>query len=138
MPAETGTPAGIVHVAERQRRTEQTHDLADDGIEAQGLVADRLEVGRGGQRRGRRVVPQRRQLGDQPVTHRRRALEPVDRPGERDAGRLVSREDQRQELVADLAIAHRAAVVVARAQHEAEDVVAAAVTALARRRAIAS
>ena len=50
------------------------------------------------------------------------AHQPLDRPGHRGRGRLVAGQQQRHELVAQLAVGHRLPVLVARLQQQREDV----------------
>ena len=50
------------------------------------------------------------------------AAQALDRPAQRVGGRLVSRDEHRDELVADLGVRHRAAVLVARLHHQREHV----------------
>ena len=52
------------------------------------------------------------------------ADEPLPRPGQRVGGRLVAREDEREQLVAELAVGQRLAVLGARLQQQREDVAA--------------
>ena len=52
------------------------------------------------------------------------ADQPLDRPGERRRRRLVAGDQQGQQLVVDLGVAHRRAVLVAGGDQQREDVVA--------------
>ena len=77
-------------------------------------------------------VPWRPDLLDQAVEHGRVAYEALQRPGQRGRGRLVPGDEQRHQLVAQLLVGHRRAVLVARLQEQREHVVA-----LGRRRGAA-
>ena len=79
---------------------------------AQRLLHDRVDVV---------VVVQR---GGQALQHLRRAQQALERPREAGGGRLVPGGEQRHQLVAQLDVGHRRAVLVARAQQQREHVVA--------------
>ena len=77
-------------------------------------------------------VPSLADLLDQAVEHGRVAHEALQRPGQRGRGGLVPGDEQRHQLVAQLLVGHRGAVLVARLQQQREHVVA-----LGRRRGAA-
>src|SRR5262249_25451564 len=73
-----------------------------------------------------RVSAERGELGAQP-RERRGVLGPVQRvqgPGDRDRRGLMAGDDQEDELIAELFIAHRLAIVVTSLEHDAQDVLA--------------
>ena len=86
----------------------------DDRPQAERLRDDGTDVG----------VAAGVDLGHEPVEHARMAQQQVERPGERRRRGLVPREQERHELVADLAVVHPAAILEARADQQREDVLA--------------
>ena len=75
-------------------------------------------------RRGQVGVLPGRDLGAQPRQLVGVADQPLDRPGERRRRRLVAGDQQGEQLVVDLGVAHRRAVLVAGGDQQREDVVA--------------
>ena len=92
-------------------------DDRDERVQAQGLAAHRLEQLVAGQAlriRRERVAQARQQVG--PAPHL------VDRPGQRRRGGLVAGHHQGHQLLDDLLVVHGLAVLVARGDQQAADV----------------
>src|ERR1700691_90484 len=102
--ADDAGAGGELVRADGERLGQETHDAGDDRAGAQGLVDDGLHVV---------VLLARVDLGEQPFERVGGADEALDRPGGGGGGRLVAGEQQRDELVAPLAVGHRGAVLVA-------------------------
>ena len=88
---------------ELDRRGQLAGDVDDHRPRPQRLLDRRVEV----------LVLAGRQRLAQPLQHPRGAQQPLDRPGEPGRGRLVARAEHGDQLVAQLLVAHRAAVLVA-------------------------
>ena len=72
-----------------------------------------------------RAVPEDRgELGFETIARSRVAVEQQEGPGQRERCRLVSREQQRHDLVADLALGHSGALLIAREEQHREQVAA--------------
>ena len=96
------------------RLGEPPDDDRDDRPQPQGLL----------DRRGQVRVRAGLDLIAQALELLRMAAETLDRPGERGRGRLVAGDEQGEQLVTHLFVAHRAAVPVSGADQHREDVVA--------------
>jgi hypothetical protein len=88
--------------------------LGQDGAVAEGLLDRRGHVG----------VVAGVDLRHQALEDGRLADQPLEGPGQGGGGRLVARHQQGQQLIVDLFVAHRRAVLVGRFQQHREDVVA--------------
>ena len=109
-----GQPGGQLVAAELDRLGEPAQDADDHRPQAQRLLDRRGQVG----------LLAGLDLGAQPRQLVRVADQPLDRPGERRRRRLVAGDQQGEELVVDLGVAHRRAVLVAGGDQQREDVVA--------------
>ena len=105
---------GQLVAADARRRGQLARDVDDHRPRPQRLLDRRVEV----------VVLAGRERLAQRVQRPRGAQQPLHRPGERRRGRLVAGAEHRDQLVAQLFVAHRAAVVVAGREQQREHVVA--------------
>ena len=112
------TPGRQQVAADLQRRGQVAADRGDDRAQAQRLLDRRLEVGAG-------VLPLA-PLGAQALDHGRVADQALQGPAQRRRRRLVAGQQQGHQLVAQLEVGQRLAVLVAGLQQHREDVVVAA------------
>ena len=99
-------------------------DLADHPARA-GDREDRAAAQRLADRGGHVLVASRVDLRDEPGQNVGRADEALEGPGELGGGGLVAGDEQRHQLVPQLLVGHRRAVLVAGEEHHREHVVAA-------------
>ena len=109
MHGATVVPGRQLVAADLERLEQLAQHERDDRAQAQRLLDHRVDVGR--------VAGEALQAAG--VAH-----EALDRPGQRGRRRLVAGDEQRHELVAQLDVGHRLAVLVAGEQQHREDVVA--------------
>ena len=102
---------GQVPAAERHRRLQLAHDRRHDGPQAQRLLDRRVE---------QLVAARRAARPRTPASAAGWRDEPLERPGQRGRGRLVAGDEQRHQLVAQLLVGQRAAVLVARGEQQRE------------------
>ena len=114
MHGATVTPAGSRRPPISIGLGEAAQHQRDHGAETQGLLNDRVEIG----------VISCVHLVAEPAQHSGMPRQRLERPRERGGARLVPGHEQRHQLVAQLLVGHRAAVVVARLEEEREHVVA--------------
>ena len=93
----------------------RTKDLGHYGTDPEGLLDHGFEVV---------VVLAHPDLGDQTFQCGRSAQQPLERPADRGGRRLVTGQQDRDQLVSELAVGQRVAIVVTRGQQHAEDVAA--------------
>ena len=105
--------AGELVAGDRERAGQLAGDVDDHRSRAQRLLDRRLEV----------VVLAGGDRAAQAVEHRPVPQQALDRPGEPGRGRLVAGAENRDQLVAELGVAHRAAVLVAGGEQQREHVV---------------
>ena len=112
--------------ADLERRLERAHHVGQHGPHALALLDDRVEV----------LVPALERLRAGAREHLGVAHEPLERPGQLRGGRLVPGDQQRDQVVAQLALGGLRAVLAAGVEQQREHVVAA--LARSRRRRISA
>ena len=111
----TSVPAGRLQAVDVQIGCKAPSGERDDRAQAQRLGDHGAQVA---------ILVTRIHLGRQTCERRRVAQQQIERPGERRGGRLVAGEQQRDQLVAHLAVAHLAPVLEAGGDEQREDVLA--------------
>jgi hypothetical protein len=115
---------GELVAGDLERAGEQAGHVGHDRVQAQGLVADRVEEREPGDRVGLRLVAERVDLGAQALERGRVAVQPIEGPREGDAGGLVAGEQEGLQLVAQLDVAHAGPALVAGREQHGQDVFA--------------